>query len=128
VRLRQLVTALEERGASPRFTATTIVLQGAVADRTLTLGSVEPVKAELWFDNIVQQAAALGRRDAALAYYHSLASLVRDPVLRTKKLSPDTKTGTASLPLDDLLSQQEAWLAAGDTYLGALRDATNNQG
>ena len=47
VRLRQLVMALEERGASPRFTASTIVLQGAVADRTLTLlaGSVDPVKA-----------------------------------------------------------------------------------
>ena len=105
-----------------------IVLQGAVADRTLTLGSVDPVKAVLWFDNIAHQATALGRRDAGLAYYRSLASLVRDTALRAKKLRPDTKTGTASLPLDDLLSQQEAWLAAADTYLGALRDATNNQG
>jgi hypothetical protein len=37
-------------------------------------------------------------------------------------------TGTASLPLDDLLSAQEAWLAAATAYLAAVSDATDNHG
>ena len=65
-------------------------------------------------------------RTQRLAYYRSLASLVRDPTVRAKKLNPTTKTGTASLPLDDLLSQQEAWLAAVTAYLRVLADATNS--
>ena len=44
-RLRQLIAALEGRGASPRFTSTTIVLQGAVLDRIVVLGRIDPATA-----------------------------------------------------------------------------------
>jgi len=127
-RLRQLVAALEDLGASPRFTPSSMVLQGAIPDQTLTLGQVDVANAVVWFDAVVAQATALGRRDAALAYYHALASLVRDDALRAKKLAPSSKTGTAGLPVDDLLSRQEDWLAAANVYLGALADVTRDQG
>jgi hypothetical protein len=120
-RLRQLIAALEGRGASPRFTSTTIVLQGAVLDRIVVLGRIDPANATIWFDDVAQHALTRGR-DAGLAYYRALATLVRDPALRETKLNPTTKTGTASLPLDDLLSAQEAWLAAVDEYLTALAE------
>jgi len=102
------------------------VLQAVVADRALSLARLDVGTATAWFEDVVAQAEALGRRDAGLAYYRSLASLVRDPTVRAKKLNPTTKTGTASLPLDDLLSQQEAWLAAVTAYLRVLADATNS--
>jgi hypothetical protein len=120
-RLRQLIAALEGRGASPRFTSTTIVLQGAVLDRIVVLGRIDPATATIWFDDVAQHALARGR-EAGLAYYRALASLVRDPVLRETKLNPTTRTRTASLPLDDLLSAQQTWLVAVDEYLTALAE------
>ena len=102
------------------------MLQAVVADRALSLARLDVGTATAWFEDVVAQAEALGRRDAGLDYYRSLASLVRDPTVRAKKLNPATKTGTASLPLDDLLSQQEAWLAAVTAYLRVLADATNS--
>ena len=119
-RLQELLAALEERGASPRLTATLIVLQGVVGDELVELGRIDPATATVWFEQVVAQATARGRRDGALGYYQSLANLVRDPQLREAKLRPKSKTGTATLPLDDLLSAQASWLTAAETYLGAL--------
>jgi hypothetical protein len=70
----------------------------------------------------------VARRDLGLAYYQSLASPVRDNAVHSKKLNPTGVTGTASLPLEDLLSQPEAWLAAVDTYLRAIGDPLAHRG
>ena len=126
-RLRQIVTALEERGALPRFNPSEIVLRGAVADRTMTIATVDPASATVWFSDVVTEAAALGRRDAALEYYHTLANLVSDEKVRAKKQKPTGVSGTASLPADDLLSTPGPWLAAIDRYLERIADAARVQ-
>ena len=122
--LRQLVAALEESGASPRFTRTTIMLQGNAANSTMELGRIDVESATVWFEYVVSQATALGRRDAAIAYYLALASLVRDEALRAKKLVPSGSTGTASLPLEDLLAKRGEWIEAASEYLASLGRTT----
>jgi hypothetical protein len=121
--LRQFVAALEEKGARPRFTSTTIVLQGNAGGSTLALARIDVASATAWFDDVASQASALGRRDAAIAYYQALVALVRDEALRTKKIKPATKSGIASLPLSDLLLRRREWLQAASEYLGSLSEA-----
>ena len=118
--VKDLVAALEQRGAGPRFTSTLIVLQGAVGDRILELGRIYPVTATVWFEGVAAQSTAYGRRDAGLSYYLSLARLVRDDKSRSDKINPKSKTGTATLPLADLLAKEGSWLASIDTYLAAM--------
>ena len=122
-RLRPLIAALEERGADPRFNPTEIVLQGAAAGRTLTLGKIAVQFATVWFDTMSGEATRLGVRDPALAYYRAVASLVRDEAIRKAKFDPTGSTGTASLPLDDLLVRWEEWLVAIDKYLEVVGNA-----
>ncbi len=121
--LRQMVAALDDRGAAPRFTAAYVILQGHAAGRTLTLAKIGAADASVWLEDVVAQATAAGRRDLGLAYYQALAALVRDPATRSKKQDPTGSSGTAGLPLGDLLAQPAAWLAACDAYLRAMSDA-----
>ena len=121
--LRQFVAALEETGASPRLTPTTIILQGSAAESTVALGRIDAASATVWFDDIASQANALGCRDVAITYYRALALLLDDEVLRAKKLAPVSKSGMASLPLKDLLSKQSEWLSAASNYLASLATA-----
>ena len=127
-RVRHLVAAIEDLGGSPRFTPAMIVPQGLVADRAVTLANIDVNHALVWFDGVVVQATAWGRHNAAIAYYKALVALLRDDVLRAKKLNPGGKTGTAGLPLDDLLLRHEDWLAAANRYLGALADLAQDLG
>jgi hypothetical protein len=50
----------------------------------------------------------------------ALAGLVRDDARRADKLNP--RGNTSGLPLDDLLSRQDDWLAAVKVYLQAFSD------
>ncbi|HEY4041480.1 MAG TPA: hypothetical protein VGM32_06505 [Rhodopila sp.] len=128
-RLRQFVARLEDEAhGTTRLTQATIALEGTVADRTMRLGSVHADSGMLWFDYVVDQATSLGRRDAALRYYRALANLVADEKLRAKKIHPATKTGTAGLPADDLLSRQAEWLGAIRCYLAEISNSTESPG
>lgn len=126
-RLRHLIERFEEVGVASRFTPTQIVLEGRVGDRTWRLGGIQADAATLYFEYVTQPATAVGRRDAALKYYRRLASVLRNPVVRAEKLNPNTRSGTAGLPLDDLLSAEETWLGAASEYLRALADVAGAQ-
>lgn len=126
--VRRLGAALESIGGRLRFTQTLIVLEGLVSDQVTTLAKIDVNNAIVWFDGVVPQAAAFGCGEAALNYYHALASLVRNDALRAQKLRPNSKSGTATLPLDDLLTRQDDWLGAAKTYLGELRNQTQRGG
>lgn len=124
--LRAFVAALEDLGETPRFTPTMIVLKGVASERTLSLAHIHAEFASVWFGDEVSQATALGRRDAALAYYRALASLIQDKTLRAEKLSPSGSSGVASLPLKDLLSRQNDWLEAAKAYLQAFKNGSTS--
>jgi hypothetical protein len=128
-RLRQFTALLEAEGlAAVRLTATYIILEQHAGDRTIPLGILQADRGDVWFDTVVNVATSLGRRDAALRYYKTLANLIADEKERAKKVNPATKTGTASLPADDLLSRQPEWLAAIQCYLGAISDGAESSG
>lgn len=118
--LRHFIAALENQGAPPRFTPTAVILQGNASSRTLTLARIDSASATVWLEDVVNQAGALGRTDAALTYYRALVDLLTDETMRVKKLNPKTKTGTASLPLADMLLNHDKWFQAVVEYLASM--------
>ena len=123
--LKEIIAVLEEQeGASPRFTRTYVLPRGAVSGRLVTLAKIHVATLTVWFEDMMGEATLSGHRDAAVTYYLTMAGLVRDETLRARKLAPTGSTGTASLPLDDLLSRRMEWLTAARIYLHALGAAT----
>ena len=119
-RLRQFVAMLEEAAVQPRYTASGIVLERIAGDRTSTVGFVDTKNATVWLDYALSQAAALGLRDTALAYYRKLAALIADEKVRRDKLNTKNRTGVAGLPAGDLLSRQSEWLTYAKEYLAEI--------
>jgi hypothetical protein len=111
----------------PRLTPSLIVVEGRVADQSVVLGRVDAANAQVWFDGMIAEATSRGYQEAALTYYRTLASLLRDPDQRATKLDPKTKTGTALLPLEDLLIREEDWKEAVRTYLSAVAEVSRSQ-
>ena len=65
-RLRAFVNMLDEVGVNQRFTATMIVLEGVARETSVYLAHLDVKYANIWFGDVIKQAASLGRKDAAL--------------------------------------------------------------
>lgn len=117
---RDFVDRLKEIGVVMEMTQQMIKLLGHAGGDLWLLGAINSPDARVYFDTLVKQARRAGRGDDAAQYYEALVNLIDDPKTRAGKLNPGTVTGTAALPLPDLLRNQDRWLQIVQDYLGTI--------
>jgi len=118
--LKDFVRSLEPLDVRLYCTPQNLVFKYTHMGNVITLGWLGIFYGKIGFSDTVAQAQKLGCRELALVYYRTLAGLIKDDALRVRQLTPKTKSGTAELPLKDILDAPEIWRQAIADFISGL--------
>jgi hypothetical protein len=123
---KEFIDSVEPLEVKLRCTPQYLILDYEHGGTNITLGWLGILYGKIGFGDTVGKAQKLGCRELALTYYRTLAGLIKDPLLRARQLAPNTKSGTAELPLTDLLNDPGAWMKAMNDFITGLPKDTNS--
>lgn len=123
-RLRKFIDSLEPLSISMRATSQYLIFEYMRAGDAIILGYIAVLTGKLSVGDTVNFTKKLGYPELGLKYYKALANLIKDTATREQKLAPNTKTGTAALPLTDLLNAPDGWRQAMVNFIVGLPRGT----
>jgi len=120
VPLKKFADSLTPLGITLRATAQYLIFEYMLAGSVINLGYLGVLTGRFGVSDTVIQAQKQGYHELGLNYYKALVGLIKDASLRAQRLAPNTKSGTAELPLTDLLNEPAAWRQAMADFLAGL--------